>query len=193
MRDAKIREAIHNRILHKYHADDNSLVLDELGLRHGAVRADIAVVNGILHGYEIKSDADTLVRLPSQVDAYSLIFDKATLVTSHRHLEHVLDIVPSWWGILLAEQTRIQSIKFTTYRKSTKNPDRDYYALAQLLWKNEAIEILHRTNKGKISKRLNRATLYKSLIEELAPKELHYIVCQTLKSRQGWRDRSQPS
>jgi len=36
----------------------------------GASRIDRAVVNGSVHGYEIKSETDDLTRLPAQARAY---------------------------------------------------------------------------------------------------------------------------
>ncbi|CAM3463234.1 hypothetical protein G4177_06185 [Corallococcus sp. ZKHCc1 1396] len=40
-------------------------VLPELGLEYGLVRVDLAVLSpALLHGYEVKADADTLRRLP---------------------------------------------------------------------------------------------------------------------------------
>src|SRR3954453_16495336 len=99
MRDREVREALHSKVLREHHGQANTLVVDELGLRHGMVRVDIAVVNGFLHGYEIKSDADTLSRLPTQVDVYSKVLDRATLVVGERHVEKAKLCVPEWWGI----------------------------------------------------------------------------------------------
>ena len=48
------------------------------------VRIDIAVVKGALHGFEIKSDFDNLKRLARQVDLYSQVLDRATLVVGER-------------------------------------------------------------------------------------------------------------
>ncbi len=85
MRDSDVRKALHSRVLRDHHNDPNTLVLNELGLRHGACRVDVAVVNGSLHGYELKSDMDTLERLPAQVGLYGKVLDKATLVVGARH------------------------------------------------------------------------------------------------------------
>jgi len=60
------------------------------------------VVNGKLHGYEIKSDADTLKRLPAQAEVYSAVFDLVTIVVGEHHLDTVRAIVPEWWGIVKA-------------------------------------------------------------------------------------------
>lgn len=48
------------------------LVVEELGLFHGASRVDLAVVGRSLHGYEIKSDRDSLDRLEQQAADYRL-------------------------------------------------------------------------------------------------------------------------
>ena len=86
MRDRDVRKALHHKVLKEHHGDTNTLVLDELGLRHGVARVDVAVVNGYLHGFEIKSDSDTLDRLPSQVTIYNAVLDRATLVVGEKHI-----------------------------------------------------------------------------------------------------------
>jgi hypothetical protein len=55
-------------------------IIEELGVVHGKSRIDIAVINGLMHGYEIKSDKDTLQRLPEQMNMYNSVFNKVTLV-----------------------------------------------------------------------------------------------------------------
>lgn len=67
-------------------------------LARGACRVDVCVINGHLHGYEIKSDVDTLRRLPLQQQFYSDVLDKATIVVGQRHLDHALETLPAWWG-----------------------------------------------------------------------------------------------
>lgn len=94
MRDRDVRQALHRKVLKEHHGDADTLVLDELGLRHGTCRVDIAVVNGYLHGYEIKSDSDTLERLPAQIATYGLVLDRATLVVGERHLEKAKPLIP---------------------------------------------------------------------------------------------------
>ena len=46
----------------------------------GAARVDIAVINGHIRGVEIKAEADSLERLPRQVEAYGRVVDRATLI-----------------------------------------------------------------------------------------------------------------
>lgn len=56
MRDIDVRNALRRKVLKKHEGEADTRVLDELGLRHGVARIDIAVVNGWLHGFEIKSE-----------------------------------------------------------------------------------------------------------------------------------------
>ena len=62
----------------------------------------MAAVNGVMHGFEIKSDIDSLARLPHQTELYSSVFDKITLVVGATHLYHAFNIIPDWWGVLVA-------------------------------------------------------------------------------------------
>src|SRR4051794_28800137 len=101
MNDAVIRENLHRKVLGDYHACPHTLVLNELGLRHGEFRADIAVINGSLTGYEIKSDRDSLVRLVDQVKAYDSVFDHASVVVGCRHARSVASLLPPHWGIFV--------------------------------------------------------------------------------------------
>ncbi len=64
MNDYNIRNELKRRLAARYAEDSDTIILDELRLRHGAARIDVALVNGIIHGFELKSEKDTLKRLP---------------------------------------------------------------------------------------------------------------------------------
>jgi len=97
--DFDIRAVLRSRLFLKQSDEADTVVIEELGLCRGQVRVDVVVVNGLLHGYEIKSDRDTLRRLGVQVKVYGKVFDQATLVVGDRHLAEALNIVPAWWGV----------------------------------------------------------------------------------------------
>src|SRR5713226_6200533 len=78
MKDSQIRDALKSDLLARYSQDPDTVIIDELGLRHGASRIDVVVVNGNLHGFELKSDRDTLKRLPRQTGIYNSILDFVT-------------------------------------------------------------------------------------------------------------------
>ncbi|WP_142890583.1 sce7726 family protein, partial [Klebsiella pneumoniae] len=73
MRDIDVRQAVHSKILKEHHKDPDTLIIDEFVMNLGASRADITVINGLMHGYELKSKSDNLLRLPAQVEFYSSI------------------------------------------------------------------------------------------------------------------------
>ena len=66
--DAEIRPALRERLIRRHANEADTVLIEELGLRRGKVRVDLTVVNGSLHGFEIKSDRDSLRRLAAQVD-----------------------------------------------------------------------------------------------------------------------------
>ena len=76
MNDKQIRVAVHQKLFRHYSATPNTLVLEEVGLRHGAARVDFLVVNGMLHGFELKSDRDNLIRLENQIPIYCSVLDR---------------------------------------------------------------------------------------------------------------------
>src|SRR3990172_9569406 len=93
--DSDIRPALKALLSGRHSKERGTFILDELGICRGQVRVDIAVVNGIVHGYEIKSDRDSLRRLGAQVDLYGKVLNRATLVVGQRHLKEALDVVPA--------------------------------------------------------------------------------------------------
>ena len=186
MRDADVRHALHRQILSEHTKDPNTLVLDELGLDRGVARIDIAVVNGRLHGYEIKSDADTLQRLPGQIAVYSAILDNVTLVMGCKHADEAMQIIPSWWGVKFALAGPKGGITFKTLRRGHTNPAIVPERLASLLWQNEAVELLQRHGvRGVKSK--NRHQLGGLLAQTLSLDMLREEVRACLKARVGWR------
>ncbi len=187
MRDMDIRSALRATVLARHVRDPDTLVIDELGLERGVVRVDIAVVNGRLHGYEIKSDADTLERLPAQVTGYGRVLDRVTLVVGSRHASAAQRLVPDWWGVYVAHEAVNGQVHFRPARRERANPGLDLEAVAALLWRDEALALLQARGRarGLVSK--PRRELYRALVATLAPVELRRCVRDALKSRTDWR------
>lgn len=185
--DKIIRELLLHELELKYGNDNTVRVIEELGLDHGAARIDVAVLNGVMHGYEIKSDADTLYRLPWQINAYNSVFSKMTIVVGAKHLEHVINLVPEWWEIVLVKQASNGEISFYQIRDGLTNKNQDNEAIARLLWKEEAIGVLRECNaaRGVISK--PRGAVYERLANTLDTATLQRRVRDILFARDGWR------
>jgi hypothetical protein len=184
--DLQIRRSLHASQLQLHRAEPDTLVLDEFGLCQGAARIDVAVINGQLNGYEIKSDRDKLDRLPSQVEAYNRVLDTIVLVTGSRYADRIVTLLPSWWGIFIANGAEAQ-IRFEAVREPNINPECDPFAIAQLLWRDEALALLedYQLHKGVKSK--PRQVLWQTLAKELPVLDLKSAVRKALKSRPGWR------
>src|SRR6266852_8949937 len=134
MRDSDVRSAVLERLVRCYEGDSSTRIVEEMGVWSGSVRIDIAVINGELCGIELKSDRDTLERLPFQAEIYSQVFDRVELVVGKRHAEKAQAQVPQWWAVTVAT-TKAGKIELEAMREGRVNPAPDPYLIAQLLWK----------------------------------------------------------
>ncbi|MEG5297602.1 sce7726 family protein [Enterobacter roggenkampii] len=187
MKDIDVRRAVHAKILKEYHRDPDTLIIDEFTMSLGASRADIAVINGIMHGYELKSKSDNLLRLPAQVEHYSSVMDKVTLIVSDCHLSDALSIVPAWWGIKEVTQGARQGIHLRTVRTSKLNPQLDKLALSMLLWKDELLSVLEDFGEHHGMKSKPKRILWSKLANCIEIGELRHVVRAKLKARKDWR------
>lgn len=182
MRDTDVRQAVRSYLSELHKDDDTTKVVEEMGLWAGTVRIDIAVINGELSGFELKSDRDTLERLPAQADIYSRVFDRVTLVAGARHLEKSMALVPVWWGVIGADWLD-GHVELRQVRSETQNPGIEAYFVAELLWKEEAVALLEEYDlaKGWRSKPIRE--VHMRLAAELAIDDLRDGVRQALKDR----------
>ena len=186
--DKSIRTAFKSTLFNKYKKQKETRIIEELGLSNGAARVDIAVVNGVIHGYEFKSDIDTLIRLPEQMNVYNSVLDKVTLVVGKNHLYNAIHLIPDWWGIVIAKVVNTENmVKFFEIRKSKSNPERDSLAIAKLLWREEALKILEELNHAKGVKSKQKHFIYERLVENLNQELLSKKVRRQLITRVGWR------
>jgi len=139
--DRAIRESLLSRLRRRHEGEEDVAFMEELGLCRGEVRVDVAVVNGSLHGYEIKSDRDSLRRLSNQVALYGRVLDRATLVVGERHADDASALVPAWWELMIV---RVSSagIALKRIRAGRTNPALDPRALVELLWLEDARALL---------------------------------------------------
>jgi hypothetical protein len=182
MRDADVREAVRGRLSAHHQNDDTTRIVEEMGLWAGAVRIDIAVINGELAGYELKSDRDTLERLPAQADIYSRVLDRVTLVAGSRHLDKSSAMIPDWWGIISAELNRGR-VTLASVRKAERNPAIEPYLVAELLWREEAIELLEQHALANAWRSKPMKAIHERLAAELTLDSLRLGVRNALKRR----------
>jgi hypothetical protein len=185
--DAQIRELLLPFVQQEHEASIDTLLIEELAIYGGANRADLAALNGVSHGYEIKSDRDTLNRLPQQVSAYGAIFELATLVSTARHLQKARKIIPKWWGIVEVKESAPSEIRLERVREARKNPAPHAESIASLLWRQEALNILTSLglDYGVRSKPMEQ--LVARLAKEISVEKLSAYVRESLRARGDWR------
>ncbi len=182
--DADIRPYLRQRLEHE-HAGGHLLLLEEFPIYGGDVRADVVAMNGSIHGYEIKSDRDTLARLPRQVDAYGAVFDRASIVVSESHLGPARVLLPDWWEILLVQCVG-GGVCFRCLRRGRPNPSREGRALTALLWKAEARKLLVELGLDAGMRSATMSDMMDKLAENVTVKKLSVLVRQSLLVRGDW-------
>jgi hypothetical protein len=193
LKDADLRTAAMGRLLAHAVAAPDTLIVNELGLAHGAARVDIAVINGHIRGVEIKAEADSLDRLPRQVEAYGRVVDRATLIADERHLPVAMSLLPDWWGVVSARRAANGAVVFRRLRAERTNRSTDPMTVARLLWRDEVRAILERHDCDARLLRAPRAILYAELVARYPKTKLADLVRRTLKDRGNWRDRPRPA
>ena len=185
MKDIDIREPFIEKII-KINEGHDYRIIPEMAVCDGMSRVDIAVANGSLYGYEIKSDADTLDRLPQQQEFYNKTFDKVYIVVGIKYESIIEEFIPDWWGIYVAYYDKKKNVMFKQKKRGRKNSDVNAESLLELLWRDEIENLLKNKGfKGLSSK--NRRILRKIALDNLTLKEIKDYTRETLKIRKDWR------
>ena len=187
MKDIHLRTAVIKNLTAIYRNDPQTLIVEEMSVRQGRSRIDVAVVNGTLDGFELKSDRDRLDRLARQSEIYGAVFDRMTLVVGPRHERQAARMIPDWWGLERTEPLAGGNLGLHTIRSPRMNPAPDPLAIAELLWREEALSVLLELGdaRGVLSK--PRSHIHRRLAEVSDLAFLQYRVRDRLRHRADWR------
>lgn len=180
--DKHVRTSLHVQLkkeISAYPSPEDALVINELDLQRKDARIDVAVVTHVLHGYEIKSEADKTDRLPRQVEMYGKVMDYLNIVVDSTHLQAALRIVPAHWGVYVwTHELGIQQL-----RESKLNIDTDKRSLAQMLWREGAVQML--IEAGVTGKDLTKSKplLWESIAAICPHQKIHQAVLHQLRTR----------
>lgn len=183
--EAAIRAALRLQLRTLVQVEDSHRLVEELGIDHGKCRIDVALVDRFLFGFEIKGPQDTLGRLERQVSYYDRVLDFSCLVTVERHLERALRELPIHWGIFTVIPTGPE-FRIAPVRTPTKNPHTDAFTVAQLLWRDEALDCLVARGIDRGVRTKPAAAIHARLAKELSFDELREIVTEQLRVRTCW-------
>ena len=185
MRESDIRLELDALLRRRHGHDPDTLIRHEMGLCAGGRRIDVAVLNGEISGFEIKSDEDTLYRLAGQVYDYGLVLDRVTLVTAQRHLDKAVALLPPWWGVIVAQQKRGRVV-LKSARRSGRNRDLNPFSLAQFLWRDEGLDLLRARGLARGFSKKPRYIVWLALARHIEVGELRDLVRERIKARQDW-------
>jgi hypothetical protein len=142
----------------------------------------MALINGELAGYEIKSDADSLSRLPRQTRAFSTVFDRMFVVTTERHIDAVKAKVPKWWSVLLLSSS-VNDPPFVTVQAGSANPSLDTEALLHILTRAECMSVLESHGLADGSRSKSRREIVQRIMSGFTPGRIKVAVRTALKER----------
>lgn len=132
----------------------------------GRSRSDVfAVIDGALIGFEIKSDADTYTRLPSQIKSYDKFFDFNYVVVGKSHARQVDKHVPPHWGIIVLEENGGE-LSLSELRSASPNPKIKVKNQLRFLWRSELAAVRIRCGLPKYTSK-SRAVSEKTLVERV--------------------------
>lgn len=80
--EARLKAAVIDKLYSRSHVDHDSVLISEMVVDNWSRRADVVLANGKLWCFEIKSELDSLVRLPGQIDTFSRSFEKLVIVVA---------------------------------------------------------------------------------------------------------------
>lgn len=97
--EAKLKAAVVDRLFSSGVLDENAVLVTELTVDNWAHRTDLVLANGRLWGFELKSERDSLTRLPAQIEAFSKHFEKFVLVVDEKFESKAQTLIQNTSGV----------------------------------------------------------------------------------------------
>lgn len=164
-----------------------SMIVEEFVVGEGG-RIDLAWIGDHLAGFELKSDLDSLARLPRQMDVYGEVFDFCTLVVTRRHLARARQILRPRWGLALVARETPEVLRYRQVRRARSMKSVSQRALTNLLWRDELVRALDELGAASGVRSKSRDLLCDRLAYVTDIDQLRRIVSGAITARQGWRD-----
>jgi hypothetical protein len=112
MNDPEIRALLYPLLSGGVHIDE---------LPTGSTRADVVhITEQFMHGYEVKGDGDTLLRVANQLRCYGEVYDFVTFIVTEKHLAKLLPLLPEWVGVLVASTEGLRPHRAAGYNATVE-------------------------------------------------------------------------
>jgi hypothetical protein len=115
------KSALTERVLLGRHSLNTARMITEF--RVGDCKADVVILNGTSTAYEIKSERDSICRLPHQLKTYLRVFDHVHVITGTNHLSSVMATAPSSVGVMvLSNRFQISTVREAASNRRNLDP-----------------------------------------------------------------------
>ena len=104
------------------------------------------------------------------------------MITTHKHLKKALELLPGFWGIIVAIPIDNKSIIFKYARKSSYNPSYRKDIASKILWKEEMQKLLKKKSIS-FNSRSTRFDLIELIKNSSTSNEVDEFVCNSLLNR----------
>lgn len=188
MRDTDVRQALVGAVARRVGAQPHVLV-PEVDVRWSVpARLDALLVADRISGFEIKSDVDSLTRLPRQIEAYGAVVERAVLVVGDRHLAAGTAAVPAWWTIWGARM-REDQIVIREVRRGRLNPNVNPLAVTSFMSREDLSEALRARGFTRLST-YGVDELRQLLASNVSARETVRLARSAMLGNAAWRCRS---
>lgn len=157
----------------------NVVVMDEF--RAGDCRADVVAVNGTSIAYEIKTDLDSLDKLPKQLDTYRTVFDEIWVATTPTLCSKVVTMAPPHVGIaVLGANMRLKTTRKASSNRQHVSPNHIFDCMRR----EEFVAALRQlTGTVPAATPARMYTECKNIFRTLPPDAAHAAFVSAMKSR----------
>ncbi len=175
------KSAIAKKILMGRHNLNTACMLTEF--RVGGCRADAAILNGTSSAYEIKSERDSLDRLPDQLNNYMRVFARVSVVTGDNHIDAIMESIPKPVGIMVLTNRYQLSI----IREAEEDRERILPSVVfESLRTHEIRSILMQNDiDAPIVPNTQERSVLRGLFEQLSSRQVHDSMVRAVRKSRG--------
>lgn len=188
VRDSDLRVVL-SRAIDSQYAKQRHLLVPEVDILVSLPgRIDAILVADRICGFEIKSDVDTLRRLPRQVEIYGPVLERATLVVGDKHVDAATELLPPWWAIWTVRRA-VDGLALSVRRRGRLNPNVEPYAVSTFIPR----DVLVRHLRGEGFARLSARSVYELrclLVDNSSKRDVLTLARDTMLSRKDWMHRA---
>jgi len=158
----------------------DATIINEMVVANWSRRADLAIANGSLQAFEIKSDFDSLKRLDGQLKIFNSSFEKVTIVCAPKFTCEVSKRVSSDVGVV-EFQSIDSGVRFKVIQKGRICSRLNKFVYLGFLLKSEIKDLLNQYEIA-FSNELHRDYL-EFLASKLALNKIREFVITSIKNR----------